>query len=55
MQVFTGSAQARVKNQEDEKRETGEKQGLTQSLVGLTNKTNWQQTKREHGYNEEDG
>jgi hypothetical protein len=33
--VGTGSGQARVKNQEDEKRETGEKQELTQNAGWL--------------------
>ena len=52
----SGSRQARVKNQEG-----GKRQELTgQTLISLTNKTNWQQTNREHRYkypgdNGEDG
>ena len=52
----SGSRLARVKNQEGGKRHylTGK------TLVGLTNKTNWQRTNREHRYkytgdNGEDG
>jgi hypothetical protein len=42
---------AKGQNQEDEKRETGEKQELIEKpLIDLSNKTNWQQTNREHRY-----
>jgi hypothetical protein len=45
--VGTKSGQARVKNQEDEKKRSRERQELTgRTLVSLTNKTNWQQSNR---------
>ena len=48
--VGTGSGQAKVKNQEDEKRDWGKAGADTKMLVVLTNKTNWQQANREQRY-----
>ena len=45
------TGQARVKSRRARKRKTGEKQELRhKTLFDLTNKTNWQQTNREHRY-----
>ena len=48
----TGSGHARVKNQEDEKREARKRQELTgQTLVSLTNKSNWPRQTENTGIN----